>query len=119
MTVAFGYPKDDVYVAANSAHSETLSPGGSIMSEITAWVRDYVRGDMTYDELRARLADVEFLDPWRSHPEMPTNVDERNAFIDSHVPEHDGTVLELRDAVTREGLPWEVYRRLLSDLASR
>lgn len=87
------------------------------MSEITEWVRDYVAGDSTYETLLHRLTQFEFADPWRNHPEVPIDPEARNAYFDDHVPDIEGTLLELRDSVTREGLPWEVYRRLRADLA--
>ena len=87
------------------------------MSEITAWVRDYVAQRIDYEALRDRLIGFDFADPWRNHPEMPTDPDARNEYLDTHVPDADGTWLELRDTVVREGLPWDAYRRLRADLA--
>ena len=87
------------------------------MSAISESVRAYVDGRIDYDELRDRLAAFAFADPWRHHPDLPTDVEARNDYCDTHVPDTDGTLLELREAVVHEGLPWDVYRRLRADLA--
>ena len=87
------------------------------MSEITDWVREYVAQRIDYETLRDRLGDFAFADPWRNHPDLPIDTAARNAYLDTHVPDADGTWLELRAAVTDAGLPWDVYRRLRADLA--
>lgn len=87
------------------------------MSAITEWVREFVDGRISYETLRNRLSQFDLADPWRDHPDLPVDTDARNAYCDSHVPNTEGTLLELRDTVTGEGLPWEVYRRLRLDLA--
>lgn len=87
------------------------------MSQISDWVREYVAGRLPYEQLRDRLADFPFTDPWSGHVDDSMTVQERNEVIDTEQPNTDGTLLELRDATVHLGLPWEVYRRLRSDLA--
>lgn len=88
------------------------------MSEITSWVRQYLAHDLGFDDLVDRLRDYPFADPWRNHPDMPTDTVGRNEYLDAHVPDVEGTLLELRECTVREGLPWEAYQRILGELAA-
>lgn len=87
------------------------------MSQISDWVREYVAGRLPYEQLRDRLAGFAFADPWSRLVDASTTVLERNEIIDTEQPDTDGTLLELREATVHLGLPWDVYRRLRSDLA--
>lgn len=86
------------------------------MSQISDWVSDYVAGRLSYEQLRDRLAAFPIADPWARHADASMSVLERNEIIDTEQPDTDGTLLELRDATVHLGLPWEVYRRLRSEL---
>lgn len=88
------------------------------MSRISEWVREYLAGDISYEQMLDRLAGFPLADPWARHLATTSTVAERNAVVDSSTPDIEGTLLELRDATVHLGLPWDVYRRLRSDLAA-
>lgn len=88
------------------------------MSQISEWVREYLAGGISYEQMLDRLAGFPLADPWARHLTSTSTVAQRNAVVDSSTPDIDGTLLELREATVHLGLPWDVYRRLRSDLAA-
>ena len=89
------------------------------MSEIIERCREYAQGRITFAQLKAWMDGFTFADPWRNHPNMPTDPSARMSYIDDNALDEDGTLWELMGAVRQNYLTIDQYWELLMGRAER